>query len=103
MSVRDPPWSITLRLSPTNKLALVFCPQVISEHLSLLVNLTGIIDIEQEIQRLSKEKERLGPAIEQYQRKINAPGYESKVPETVRATNAEKVTDESKAELSYPI
>ena len=76
---------------------------MISEHLSLLVNLTGIIDIEQEIQRLSKEKERLGPAIEQYQRKINAPGYESKVPETVRATNAEKVTDESKAELSYPI
>ena len=67
------------------------CLKVISDQLSLLVNLTGIIDIDQEIQRLSKEKERLGPAIETYRRKVDAPGYESKVPEAVRATNAEKL------------
>jgi hypothetical protein len=34
------------------------CVKVISDQLSLLVNLTGIIDIDVEIQRLSKEKER---------------------------------------------
>jgi hypothetical protein len=34
------------------------CVKVINDQLSILVNLTGIIDIDQEIQRLNKDKER---------------------------------------------
>jgi valyl-tRNA synthetase len=34
---------------------------------------------------------RLVPQIEQYQRKINVPDYETKVPENVRTINAEKL------------
>lgn len=55
------------------------CVKVLSDRCSLLVNLTGIIDIEQEIARLQKELERIKPSIEQYQKKMAAPGYETKV------------------------
>ena len=34
---------------------------------------------------------RLAPMIDSYKRKVSAPGYESKVPEAVRAVNADKL------------
>jgi valyl-tRNA synthetase len=67
------------------------CIKVVSDQLSLLVDLTGLIDVEQELQRLGKEKERLALAIDQLKRKVEAPGYDSKVPEAVRLTNSEKL------------
>jgi hypothetical protein len=45
---------------------------------------------------------RILPSIDQYKRKIIAPGYESKVPEAVRLTNAEKLTS-LEAELEATI
>lgn len=34
---------------------------------------------------------RITPLLEQYQRKVSVPDYENKVPESVRAINAEKL------------
>jgi valyl-tRNA synthetase len=55
------------------------------------VDLTGIIDIETEVARLLKEVERIKPLVDSYRRKVAAADYESKVPEAVRKTNAEKM------------
>ena len=74
------------------------CVKVINDSLSLLVDLTGLIDIDQEINRLNKEKDRLEPVIDQYKRKIAAPGYSTKVPEAVQAVNTEKLAS-AEAEL----
>lgn len=65
--------------------------KVLSDRCSLFVNLTGIIDIAQEIARLGKEIDRLNPQIEQYRKKMAAPGYETKVPVEVQAINSEKL------------
>jgi valyl-tRNA synthetase len=66
------------------------CVKVLSDALSLVVDLTGIIDVDTEIARLTKEVERLAPLIDGYRRKVAAPGYD-KVPEAVRAVNTEKL------------
>lgn len=72
--------------------------QVLSSSLTLLVNLTGIIDVGFELTRLGKEVERLKPLIDTYRRKIAAPGYD-KVPEAVRTTNTAKLAS-AEAELA---
>lgn len=68
------------------------CIKVVNESLSLLVDLTGLIDIDQELIRLGKEKQRLIPMLEQYRRKMSAADYETKVPEAVQKSNAEKLS-----------
>lgn len=65
------------------------CLKILSEHLTLLVDLTGLIDIDQELTRLSKDKERLVPSIEQYKKKIA--GHSDKIPENVQQQNNEKL------------
>jgi valyl-tRNA synthetase len=77
-------------LAPGDEAPKGCCVKVLSENASLLVNLTGILDIDVEIARLTKEMERLAPRIDEYKRKISAPGYE-KVKEDVRTLNAEKL------------
>jgi len=72
--------------------------QVLSDRLTLLVDLTGVVDVEVELTRLGKEQERLKPLIESYRRKIAAPAYD-KVPEAVRITNSEKLAA-AEAELA---
>lgn len=69
------------------------CVKILSENCSLLVNLLGVIDIEVEIARLSKETARLQPQIDTYTKKVaSASGdADSKIPETVRIANAEKL------------
>ena len=67
------------------------CIKVVSDQLSIYINLEGIIDIDSEVARLRKEEEKLNNQIGQYRKKIEAPGYETKVPETVRATNKDKL------------
>lgn len=65
--------------------------KVINEKLSVLINLTGLVDVEAEVSRMNKEVTRIVSSLEQYRRKIAAPGYEDKVPENVRAANLEKI------------
>lgn len=67
------------------------CVKVVSDQLAVLVDLRGVIDADTELARLGKEVERITPQIEQYKRKIGVADYESKVPESVRAVNAEKL------------
>lgn len=67
-----------------------WCVKVLNDQLSLLVDLTGIIDIDTEIARLAKEVERLNPLVDSYRRKINVAGYD-KVPEAVKVSNSEKL------------
>mmetsp|Transcript_12904 Transcript_12904/g.17693 ORF Transcript_12904/g.17693 Transcript_12904/m.17693 type:complete len:1013 (+) Transcript_12904:198-3236(+) len=67
------------------------CVKVLSDQLSLLVDLTGSIDIPTEINRLQKERERLTPLVDSYRRKMSAPGYEEKVPEAVRMVNKDNL------------
>lgn len=74
------------------------CVVVLSDRLTLLVDLTGIIDVEVELLRLGKEVERLRPQIDTYRKKAQVAGYD-KVPESVRVTNAEKLAS-SEAELA---
>jgi len=79
-------------LDPSEGVPPGCCIKVVSENLSLLVDLSGVIDADVETQRLQREKERLLPLIDSYRRKMGAADYESKVPEGVRATNSEKVS-----------
>lgn len=67
------------------------CVKVISDSLSLLVDLSGLLDVDSELKRLSKEEARLAPQLESYKRKINAPDYATKVPENVQKLNGEKL------------
>jgi valyl-tRNA synthetase len=69
-----------------------WCVKVVSENLSLLLDLNGVIDCKEEIKRLEREVERLTPQVESYRKKINVPGYEDKVPENVRLLNQEKLS-----------
>lgn len=69
-----------------------FCVKVISDQTSLFIDLTEIIDVASEILRLSKERERLELSIDTYAKKVNVPNYESKVPESIRITNSEKIS-----------
>lgn len=68
-----------------------WCVKVLSDQLSLLVDLSGLIDVETELARLTKEIERLTPLVDSYKRKMAAGDYETKVPENVRAVNTEKL------------
>lgn len=77
------------------------CVKVVSDQISLLVDLTGIIDIDTEILRLTKEKDRLLPFIDQYKRKVTSSGQD-KVPENVRKLNEEKLAS-YEAELEATI
>jgi valyl-tRNA synthetase len=78
-------------LPPSEAIPKGWGVKVINDQVTLLINLTGLLDVEVEIARLNKELERIEPFLESYRRKIAVPDYESKVPENVRATNAEKL------------
>ena len=67
-----------------------YCVKVINEQMSLLVDLSGIIDVDIELARLTKEVDRLLPIIDSYKKKMSASDYE-KVPEKVRLDNKEKL------------
>ena len=67
------------------------CIKVVSDQLSILVDLIGLINIDDEIARLEKDASRLALQVEQYEKKMSATDYEEKVPEQVRILNTEKV------------
>jgi valyl-tRNA synthetase len=66
--------------------------KVVSEQLSILIDLTGVINVEDEIARLSKELKKLTPQVEQYRKKMSIPNYKDKVPEEVQQINAQKLS-----------
>lgn len=69
------------------------CVKVLSEHLTLLIELTGVIDLDQEIARLNKEIVRLEPLVASYARKCNADAdVLDKLPEAVKIAQAEKLS-----------
>ena len=67
------------------------CVVIVNDRVTLYMDMAGSIDKEQEIARLSKEKARLEPKVDEYERKARDPEYEIKVPEKVRELNAQKL------------
>ena len=61
--------------------------------------LKGIIDVTQEVKKLEKELGLKQKSLDGVLAKMNAPNYETKVPENVRKANAEKA-DQLKAEVA---
>ena len=78
------------------------CTRVINDQLSIIVCLDGVIDIDGELKRLDKEKNRLSTQVEQYVKKTEVAEYESKVPESIRKSNSEKL-DSLNKELNESI
>ena len=78
-------------LNPIGEAPKGCCIRVINDRVTLFIDLSGIIDLDGEINRLGKEKERISSALEQFKRKVSAPGYD-KVPENVKVLNAEKLS-----------
>ncbi len=52
---------------------------MVSDKLSILINLSGLVDVEAELARLRGDVSRLNMQLETYRRKVTAPGYEEKV------------------------
>lgn len=67
------------------------CVKVVNDTVSLLVDLTGAIDLDKEIARLTKDLARLMPIKESVQKQLDMPGYSEKVPEAVQKQTAEKM------------
>lgn len=65
--------------------------KIISDQLSLYVDLRGLVNAQDEVTRLSKEVDKLENQLAQYEAKTKVPNYEQKVPENVRKLNAEKL------------
>jgi valyl-tRNA synthetase len=57
----------------------------------VLLELRGLVDVDAELLRLAKQKEKVQPALEQLRRKMAAGDYETKVPEDVRDANTQKL------------
>ena len=76
---------------PTSGAPKGSCVKVINDQLSVLMDLTGAIDLDKEIERLTKDLARLQPALETLQRKMNDPAYATKVPPAVQEANAHKL------------
>jgi valyl-tRNA synthetase len=67
--------------------------KVVSEQLAILIDLTGVINVQDEVTRLGKELKKLAPQVEQYRKKMAIPNYKEKVPEDVQEVNAQKLAN----------
>jgi valyl-tRNA synthetase len=65
--------------------------KVVSDEVSILVNLSGVVDAEQEIVRLTRDLEKTLQLNEALQRKLEAAGYADKVPDAVKKQNSDKL------------
>lgn len=64
---------------------------VVNDQLTVLMNMKGLVDYKVEITRLQKTlKSTLNP-LEQLKKKMEADGYEDKVPDDLKKANAEKL------------
>jgi valyl-tRNA synthetase len=65
--------------------------QVVNDSITVLVDLKGMVDYKQEIQRLSKSLKKTSNPMDTLKRKMAADGYEEKVPEDLKKQNSEKL------------
>jgi len=79
--------------------------QVVSDTITVLVDLKGMVDYQQEIQRLTKSLKKTLNPMDILKRKMAADGYEEKVPEDLKKQNTEKLAAYEKeiAELNDTI
>jgi valyl-tRNA synthetase len=62
---------------------------VVSEHASIHLLLKGLVDPAAEVAKLEKRADKTAKEVDSYKRRAAAPGYADKVPEDVRAADAE--------------
>jgi len=62
-----------------------------SDDISIYVKVIGLIDVNLEIARINKRIKALEDFMQKLDEKIKMPGYESKVPESVRKANSDKM------------
>ena len=79
---------------PPDGCAIVTVSDKVAAHLML----KGIIDAEKEIEKLEKKKTLLHNQYEKLIKAAQVPGYEQKVPESIRMANAEKC-EQTKKEM----
>ncbi len=65
--------------------------QVVNDAISVLIDLKGMVDYKQEIDRLTKSLKKTSTPLQTLERKIAADGYEENVPEDLKKQNAEKL------------
>lgn len=63
----------------------------VNEEISIYVKVVGLIDIQQEINRINKRVKELETLKTNQQKKMNIPNYETKVPADIREANIEKI------------
>jgi valyl-tRNA synthetase len=65
--------------------------QVVSDSITVLIDLKGIVDYKQEIDRLTKSLKKTSGPLQTLERKMAAEGYEDNVPDDLKRQNAEKL------------
>lgn len=63
----------------------------LNEDFQTLIKVVGLIDVKLEIERLKKRQNELTKFIDGQKKKMTTPNYETKVPESVRNENSEKL------------
>ena len=64
---------------------------IVDDSLTVLMDLTGLVDFKVEIARLQKGLKSTVPQIESIQKRMNADGYAEKVPEDLQVANKERL------------
>jgi len=64
---------------------------VVDDQTKVLMDLTGLIDFDAEIKKLEKSLKKTTPGVENLERKMKAPGYETNVKEELKIANVEKL------------
>ena len=65
--------------------------ELVSDSVSAYLNLKGSVDVRAEIAKLEKQRAQLCATVAQMEKTAAGADYETKVPEKVRAANAEKL------------
>jgi len=65
--------------------------QVVNDAITVMIDLKGMVDYKQEIQRMTKSLKKTLNPMDTLKRKMTADGYEEKVPEDLKKQNAEKL------------
>lgn len=75
---------------------------IVDDQLTVLMDVKGLIDFNVEIKRLQKDMDRTSSQLEQLENKMEADGYDDKVPEDVKKSNQENLESlrKKKADLA---
>lgn len=65
--------------------------EIVSDSVSVYLNLKGSVDVRAEIAKLEKQRAQLCATVAQMEKTAAGADYETKVPEKVRAANTEKL------------